>query len=552
MSVSLSRLLLEQKDISRFSSYGCVLPLFPFLVGYHGVNVSLPDTLIYRGPYLDGWWFTEGDGTLGYRDSKTVDSGTLEEVCLAFTRRASSECGIVAIWMEFNDTGSSKVAAIEKRKKGGGSPQSPSIIPSVEYLTEPGLRERLKVGRSGAQEGSGAILQRFVRPKGPYNNSIRAKWEPTRGAYSMLQITATAPLMDVSRPLYERLETFDASHKRAANPPTSEPLSGQDIPSALRGALQGLADHISRVSRHAARVLLLDTLWRLGDDGKLYFLHPLQVRLEVSREEDRAQALISRITREGVGGVADTTSVGVGGALGESFGRGSGGGGTNHPPLSRTLPATGRLAIQEESIRESSAVGPTGLSVRSRNSDLITEVDRARLKALAEVSKKEAEEERSREEKKRLHLLQSDVKAVKKYFSPSTQCPACGQLFSDVPASTPGGVEHSPPLLPLSAFILFHETVLKAFGLEPYNSSVPSSIWTKGAFDLEAAEALTPTGKNFLPPVQQIKDCVGGGGGFFGSLLMDAPPPPPQGPPWPPPPATPPPCFQGPHTPPGI
>ena len=233
-----------------------------------GLRAYIPDTVVFRNRVVSNWYFTSRGGRdAGMVKRKAKASISNESIEEAFVRKTPEEFDVVAVYIENpeNAEGARLVGATAV----------------IEYLNQRQLHDLLHKRRKGVS----AVLQKFLEPKGGYNNVIRAIWSPH--ALHTERRTALKQLYDTRLDMLERCVTYDGPiHFSAVSQ-----VMGQVLPRALTALCEDIVEHITSVTFARARVARMVLNLKVGSDGHLYLLSCSSMRLDDSDIVTRAKAL---------------------------------------------------------------------------------------------------------------------------------------------------------------------------------------------------------------------------------------------------------------------
>jgi hypothetical protein len=221
-----------------------------------GMHAFIPDTLVFKNRVVTGWFFTSlGGRERGIIKRKVKNNITNEAIEEAFLRKTPEEFDIVAVYIE-NPEG-----------EDGALIPGPPVI---EYMNQKQLHDFLHKRRKGVS----AILQKFIEPKGGFNEVIRAIWSPH--LLSTERRKAKKHLYDTRLDVLERCAIYDAPEHCSE----VSQVKGQVLSRAISSLCEGLAEHIASVTHSRVRIARMVLNLKVGVDGNLYLLTSTSLRVE--------------------------------------------------------------------------------------------------------------------------------------------------------------------------------------------------------------------------------------------------------------------------------
>jgi hypothetical protein len=152
-----------------------------------GLDLSLPDTVIFQSGFPTTWYFCSREGTIKQKKKENIDSQAVYDV---FTRRKKT--GILA-----------QMIYVEQTVPLESTTRKSSEKLTIEYLDEPLLREFL----TSTTKPSKVILQKFVEPHNSVNNMIQVIWTSHFSIFA--QRRNHHKINDPHRNIYDKCVTFD-------------------------------------------------------------------------------------------------------------------------------------------------------------------------------------------------------------------------------------------------------------------------------------------------------------------------------------------------------
>jgi hypothetical protein len=221
-----------------------------------GMHAFIPDTIVFKNRVVTGWFFTSlGGRERGIIKRKVKANISNEAIEEAFLRKTPEEFDIVAVYIE-NPEG-----------EDGTLIPGPPII---EYMNQKQLHDFLHKRRKGVS----AILQKFIEPKGGYNEVIRAIWSPH--LLSTERRKAKKHLYDTRLDVLERCAIYDAPEHYSE----VSQVKGQVLSRAITMLCEGLAEHIASVTHSRVRIARVVLNLKVASDGNLYLLTSTSLRVE--------------------------------------------------------------------------------------------------------------------------------------------------------------------------------------------------------------------------------------------------------------------------------
>lgn len=232
--------------------------------------IRIPDTVIYSCNAPTVWYFTSVDGTIKRKSKAKVNSDHI----LAEFRKRPSPSGIVAYFVA--------TAAPSPRSDAGhhwgscasltGAPREAGVSTrtTVEYLDAEALELFLTSRLRSRCDG---ILQRFLEPKGDYNNMLRAMWSPK--VCILERRINRLRASDTRYDIYERAVTFEGPDFHSE----MTPVRGPALASKVHEIAESIVQHVAAVTGDRIQVSRLTLNFKVDSKDRMWLLFASSVRL---------------------------------------------------------------------------------------------------------------------------------------------------------------------------------------------------------------------------------------------------------------------------------